>query len=284
MAIVTIGIPFYNAERYLADAIRSVINQSYSDWFLVLLNDGSTDNSLAIARSFECNRIRVISDGVNRGLVFRLNQLSQLSTSLYYARMDADDVMHRDRLSIQVSYLEDHPDVDVVGTGVYYINDINQVYGKGYAVSAAQTKKDALYGKNFYHPTIMGRTDWFRHNPYDEKALRMEDYELWVRTVEDSKFANIDMPLYFYREAGLPYLDKYLLSQKGIRDILRKELNGLEKHWMLLRNYSKCVIFSVITYLKLQKYFLRHKHPVLTEKECKIADFFLKESVASIQL
>ena len=279
MAKVTIGIPFYNAERYLANAIHSVINQSYSDWFLILLNDGSTDNSLNIARSFECDKIKVISDGVNRGLVFRLNQLSQLVTTIYYARMDADDILHRNRISEQVAYLETHRDVDVVGTGVYYINNDNYVYGKGCAENVAQTKKEALNGKGFFHPTIMGKTDWFRHNQYDENAVRMEDFELWVRTVDHSKFANIDKPLYFYREAGLPYLDKYLLSQKGIRRVFRKELKGYEKLNMLFLNYVKCIVFSIITFIRIQNFYFRHKHPSLSIEEREEANHLLLESI-----
>ena len=89
---ITIGIPFYNAEAYLADAIRSVFAQTYEDWELILIDDGSTDNSLAIARSVDDPRVRVYSDGKNKKLASRLNELTQLATYEFIARMDADDV------------------------------------------------------------------------------------------------------------------------------------------------------------------------------------------------
>ena len=76
--LVSIGIPFYNAEKYLDYAIRSVINQSYSNWELILIDDGSTDRSLEIAKSFSDKRIKVLSDGENKGLILRLNQLTEI--------------------------------------------------------------------------------------------------------------------------------------------------------------------------------------------------------------
>ncbi|MCW1511070.1 glycosyltransferase family 2 protein, partial [Acinetobacter baumannii] len=98
--MISIGIPFYNAENFLANAIQSVINQSFKDWELILVDDGSTDKSLDIAREFEKkdNRIKVISDGLNLKLPARLNQIITISKYDFIARMDADDIMHPDRL------------------------------------------------------------------------------------------------------------------------------------------------------------------------------------------
>ena len=93
--LVTIAIPVYNGESYLRDAIQSVVNQTFQDWELYLINDGSTDNSLAIMQEYALNdiRIKVIDDGQNKGLVTRLNQSIETAIGKYYARMDADDIM-----------------------------------------------------------------------------------------------------------------------------------------------------------------------------------------------
>ena len=113
---VTIGIPFYNAKHTLADAIRSVFAQTFQDWELILADDGSTDGSAEIARMVDDPRVTVISDGMNRGLPYRLNKITELARADYIARMDADDLMHPERLTLQVQYLDANPAVDVVST------------------------------------------------------------------------------------------------------------------------------------------------------------------------
>ena len=100
--LVTIGIPFYNASQFLEYAIKSVINQTYTNWELILVDDGSTDDSLSIARSFNDQRIKILSDGVNKGLVSRLNEIILNSRGSYIARMDADDIMHFERIEKQI--------------------------------------------------------------------------------------------------------------------------------------------------------------------------------------
>lgn len=97
--MITIGIPFYNAEAYLADAIKSVLAQTFKEWELILVDDGSSDNSLKIAKEFEKkdSRIRVISDGLNKKLPARLNQIINKARFNIIARMDADDLMDIER-------------------------------------------------------------------------------------------------------------------------------------------------------------------------------------------
>ena len=218
---VTIGIPFYNAEDYLEYAIRSVINQTYLNWELILLDDGSNDNSLEIAKAFSDNRIRIISDGINKGLISRLNQLSSLASGEFYARMDADDIMHFDRIALQVEYLKLHRDVDVVGSNYYSIDTNNKIVGSHIQNTRLNSITDVLKYGCFAHPTVMGRTEWFKKNLYDESCERMEDYELWIRTVQASKFYNLVEPLLFYRSVGVPTLNKYIKSNINIIKLLQ---------------------------------------------------------------
>src|SRR5690554_372042 len=128
--MITIGIPFYNDEHFLDFAIQSVFNQTYTDWKLILISDGGTDGSLSIARSYEKDpRVTIISDGENRKLPYRLNQIAQLSTTKYLARMDADDIMHPERIEKQLEILQKNPDIDVLGTNAYSIDDENNIQG-----------------------------------------------------------------------------------------------------------------------------------------------------------
>src|SRR5512138_427624 len=105
---VSIGIPFYNPGRAFEKAVRSVFSQTHADWELILMDDGSSDGSLELARSITDPRVRVLSDGANRGLCARLNQIAREARHGLLCRMDADDVMHPDRLHRQVEELTAH--------------------------------------------------------------------------------------------------------------------------------------------------------------------------------
>ena len=128
-SLVTIGMPFYNSGNYLRYSIISVINQTYQNWELLVINDGSTDNYREVIDSFHDEKIKIIDDGKNLGLPARLNQLTHLAKGYYYARMDADDIMRLDRITKQVDYMLKNPEIDVVGTMAYGIDGDNNMVG-----------------------------------------------------------------------------------------------------------------------------------------------------------
>lgn len=207
--LVTIAIPIYNAEKYIRNAIQSCINQTYQNWELLLMCDGSTDKSTAIAKEMANgdSRIKLIDDGQNRGLIARLNQSVEMCETKYYARMDADDIMCINRIEEQVKFMEAHTEVDVCGSSIMTIDNKNKIIGSSYN----EGKTDS-----FFHPTVMGRAQWFKANRYADWALRAEDFELWIRTSSNSNFYAIAKPLLFYREFGVPTFKKYYLTQKTI--------------------------------------------------------------------
>lgn len=208
MPLVSIAMPAYNCERYIGYAVRSVLNQTFEDWELLLLNDGSTDRTSEIMRSYAQldDRIRVIDDGENRGLTFRLNQSVALARGKYYARMDADDIMHVDRLKTQVGYLTENPEIDVLGSTAYAINDKNTIT----SYLACAEFPDPHRGGGFIHPSVIGATLWFKQNPYSDNYHRIEDYELWLRASSHSKYYVIQNPLMFYRDSGTTKPRKYI--------------------------------------------------------------------------
>ena len=235
--LVTIAIPIYNAERYLRNAIQSCINQTYKNWELLLMCDGSTDQSTVIAKEFadRDSRIKLIDDGQNRGLIARLNQSVDMCRTKYYARMDADDIMCINRLEEQVTFMEEHTEVDVCGSSIMTIDNNNVIIGSGF-------NNGKVY--SFIHPTVMGRTRWFKANHYADWALRAEDFELWTRTSSRSNFYAIAKPLLFYREFGVPTVKKYYLSQRTIISIARryKEYD---------KSFSWFIKLSISSYVKI---------------------------------
>ena len=116
--LVSIGLPTFNCEKTLAIAIRSILNQTYGNWELLLMEDGSSDRTLEVARSFSDPRISVFTDHSHKGRVPRLNQAVAMSRGEYFARMDADDVAYPERLERQAEYLAWHPDIDLLGCGI----------------------------------------------------------------------------------------------------------------------------------------------------------------------
>jgi glycosyltransferase involved in cell wall biosynthesis len=218
---VTVGIPFLNARATLADAVRSVLAQTYTDWELLLVDDGSTDGSVEIAANIRDPRVRLVSDGVNRGLPDRLNQIAALARGRYCARMDADDLMHPRRLEEQVRFLEANPGVDLVDTATFTIDESSEPLGVRGDRPLNCDPRAILKSGLLIHPTVTGRTAWFRAHPYDRRFVRAEDQELWVRSCGETVFGRLQEPLFFYRESLSGNLRNYLRTEKTNRKILR---------------------------------------------------------------
>lgn len=273
---VTIAIPFYNAEKFLAQAIDSVLWQTYTDWKLILLDDGSTDNSLAIAKTYaqSDSRITVISDGQNKNLGYRLNQIPTLVDTEYLARMDADDIMHPKRIEKQINILINHPEINVLGTNAYTINEKDEVVGKRYEDNQS---KEIINVEGFIHPTIMARTEWFAKNPYDVEAVRIEDVELWYRTHKTSRFMMLTEPLLFYREIGTDYYKKYFKSNDAKKYILRKYANA--KYWNVFfkTNKFKGLIYYLFNLVGMEKLLIQKRNKIIYKKRCNFKTYFNNE-------
>lgn len=212
--LLSVAIPFLNADRTLSDAIRSVFAQTFQDWELILVDDGSRDNSLQIARSVADPRVRVISDGMKKGLPFRLNQIAGLARGQFLARMDADDLMHPDRLQSQLDFFAANPTVEVTSSAVYVIDEENLPVGFRCTQPLQLSARTVFPEARLIHPSVMARTSWFRANPYHEMD-RGEDVELWIRTFQTTNFHNIRVPLMFYRERKSGHLQTALRSRRS---------------------------------------------------------------------
>ena len=201
MPRVTIGLPFFNPGRYLEPAIKSILAQTCTDWELILVNDGSTDDSLDVALAIEDRRIRVLSDGVNRGLTARLNQIARQADGEFIARMDADDLMGDERLSHQVAYLDCHPNVSALGTSAYVLDEDACVIGLLEVPSDPTEIRRRLIQHNLMlHSTVMLRRQLLLEvGGYDENLRYVEDYELWFRLLAKSQLANLQEPLAAFR-------------------------------------------------------------------------------------
>jgi glycosyltransferase involved in cell wall biosynthesis len=198
--VITIAMPFFNGAATLELAIRSLLNQSYGDFELLLCDDGSDDQSLTIAHSFRDPRVICWSDGRRLRLAARLNECIDRARGRYLARMDADDVAYPNRLELQMAFLVAHPEIDLCAAGA-------MVFGKhgrplwrfNPATGHAAITRSPFRGFPLWHPLWMGRIEWFRRWRYDESAWLAQDQELLLRSYGISRFANLPQVLLGYR-------------------------------------------------------------------------------------
>ncbi|WOH38974.1 glycosyltransferase family 2 protein [Thalassotalea fonticola] len=260
--MITIGIPFYNPGKYFKESIQSILLQSYTDFELILLDDGSTDDSLKIAHSFQDKRIKIVSDGLNLGLPARLNQIIDMASGKYIARMDADDLVSTERLAKQVEFLDHNIDIDLVSTGICSITYDSEIIA--YRLPSAEkssnlTVNEGILGTTgIAHATIMARRDWCIRNRYDEKIKLIEDYQLWLEASfkGDLKVGFIKEALYFYRE------ESSIEYKKVMRAYKTKLKINLERYKATASKLTIPKLYFYL-YLKLAICFLLNKFGLL---------------------
>ncbi|GAE64705.1 glycosyltransferase [Chryseobacterium indologenes] len=231
MSLVTIGIPVFNAEKFIFKSIQSILNQTYQNFELIITDDGSTDKTLKIIEFFKDSRIKVIADGMNRGISFRLNQQINLAQGKYFVRMDADDIMFPDRIEKQVKFLENNKKIDVVGTSVVVLDDEDHIIG--YREAILLNEYTDLFNKIlFNHPTVAGRIEFFKKFLYSEDLAGVEDADLWIRSFPSSNFDIIKEPLLFYRDPLVFKLKTYK-SRLTKKNKLFRSNEYLKSHFIL---------------------------------------------------
>lgn len=267
--MVTVGIPFYNAEKHLQLAIMSVLDQTFTNYELILSDDGSTDNSLKIARSFDDPRIKILSDGQNRGIAFRLNEQIALARGRFFVRMDADDIMDPERIEIQITHLIKNPLLDVVGSSAVVIDEENQILG--YRNCTIHSNIEQVFRHVcFIHPTVTGKIEWFRKFGYSEKLKGVEDYDLWIRSFSQSSFGTIDKPLFFYRDPHEVKISTYRFRQKQLRLALKwnKELISnipLLFYRLIIESFLKELIMVLSKGISLDGYIVSKRNRILPD-------------------
>jgi glycosyltransferase involved in cell wall biosynthesis len=200
-SLVSIGMPAFNCARTLSDAIHSILLQTFTDWELLIVDDGSTDETVSIARSFSDPRIRVFTRSDNQGLPTRLNECVGLARGQYFARMDADDVSYSKRLELQLAYLRAHPEIDLVGGSISIFLGAGHLQGwRPAKLSHASICGPVTSRMSLAHVTWCGRRDWFLANPYDVRRTFAQDRELLLRSHRYSTFAAIPEVLVGVRE------------------------------------------------------------------------------------
>lgn len=281
---VTIGIPVFNAGKYLENAIYSVLSQTYQNFELLISLDGVTDNSAEISKSFNDNRIHLIEGKENRGIAYRLNEQVKLAQGYYFARMDADDIMFPDRIETQLKYMLENPDIDVVGSQAAVIDENNKIIGLRICDPhfTSQTIRKKIL---FIHPTIFGKTSWFLKNTYSVELDGVEDFYLWNTTFSKSKFYVLSETLLFYRDPPLSAINTYLKRQKQVRKALQKLnsnslLNLISYYQLVYKSNLKSAAYFVLWKLNLTRVLVSHRNSSLSTVKSLIYNDILNEIIS----
>ncbi|WP_232667185.1 glycosyltransferase family 2 protein [Pseudonocardia sp. TRM90224] len=203
---VSVVMPVRNVERSIDATMRSLVGQTLREWELVVVDDGSTDATVARLRAWAAadRRIVVHVDGRNQGISARLNQGVARCRAELVARMDGDDICYPQRLEKQVAYLRAHPDVDLVGAGEMVFSSDGTPRGPRTVEGGHElVTADVLHGIPLSHPTWLGRRRWFVEHPYDGRRNGCEDQDVLLRAHRTSRYANMPDVLLAYREDGI---------------------------------------------------------------------------------
>ncbi len=180
-------MPVYNASLFLKEAIESILNQNYSNFEFIIINDGSTDNSLDIIKSFNDPRIIIVNNEKNLGIIKTRNIGLKMAKGKYIANMDADDISLPNRLEKQVAYLDSHPDTAIIASRLVLINDLNKEIGVWQEDVRTNTYEDILTTLPVINcvgqPTIMMRADVVKRIGYFEGFMHNEDWGLWLHVL-----------------------------------------------------------------------------------------------------
>jgi glycosyltransferase involved in cell wall biosynthesis len=251
---ITVVMSVYNGEATIVSAIDSICRQTYSDWDLVIIDDGSTDGTADLLEAVvSCDpRIRLIRNSKNLGLAAALNIGWRQAKGELIARMDADDISLPNRFEKQVAFLANHPEVDVLGTAQESVDANGEVLGYGYRPELHEELASKMYRINpMIHPSVVMRRSFLEAlEGYDESKwlLRAEDADLWLRGYKKFRFHNLQEPLLQYRISHKPSTQTIAgIAYAQLRAAYREGLL-LSKGWYALRAIVAGVLIRMNIY------------------------------------
>ena len=235
---VSVILPAFNCEKYIGKAIQSLLHQTFTDFEVIIVNDGSTDKTEANILQFDDPRIVYLKNPENKGLIYSLNRAIEQSRGKYIGRMDADDVSLPERLAMQKQYLDEHPQTAMVATTISFIDENGNDHGiwslDRKMISAALIRNKMPFENCIAHPSVMIRSDVLKKLKYNPRQVNIEDYDLWLRLLNRGYVIDkIDEPLLLYR-----------MHDDSITHLYLKKKNFFFKHLRMKRIFLAKEILS----------------------------------------
>lgn len=220
--VVTVLMPVYNGERYLWEAVESVLGQSYKNFEFLIIDDGSTDRSAEIVQSYSDPRIRLVHNSNNQGIIATLNKGIELARGKYVARMDSDDISLPSRLKKQVAFLESHPEVGICGSWIRVFGDGRDEVWR-LPTDHRKIVCSLLFNSVLPHPSVLMSLKILKMHSlnYNPLYVSAEDYAFWIKAAQYTTLANIDEVLLWYRlhpqQVGQQNIVEQQLSSRHLR-------------------------------------------------------------------
>lgn len=268
---VSVYMPVYNSEKYLKESIQSVLSQTFENYEFIIIDDGSTDNSIQIIKSFKDKRIKLVRN--THDFIDSLNLGLKLSGSKYIARMDADDIMMPARLEVQYKFMEENQHIDVCSSWHKCFGDRNSVYATN------RVNHDEIIESMIFCNPISNPTTMFRKSIIDKNNIRFnhqfayaEDYKFWVDVSKVARFEIIP-----------EILLKYRISENQLTTQKNKIISSLTKK--IKREVAKEVLAKLNPSIKLPErltfHFLKqlqgfHNADVETQKHLRMLNLYIK--------
>ena len=235
---VSIILPAYNCEKFIGKAIESVLLQSFPDFELIIINDGSTDKTEMIILGYADPRIVYLKNPENKGLIFTLNRGIALAHGKYIARMDADDICQPERFEKQKNFLDQHINIAVLATTIDFINEAGIKTGvwesDRQTITPQQIKRKIIFENCIAHPTVMMRAELIKDLKYSRNQKNIEDYDLWLRVLNRGLIiAKLDEPLLLYR-----------LHEDSVTSQHLKNRNPFFKHLMMKSRFLRNILWT----------------------------------------
>ena len=264
---VSVIMSVYNGERYLREAIDSILNQTFKDFEFIIVDDGSIDRTLEILKEYaeKDERIRIITNSENIGLTKSLNKAIKFAKGKYIARMDADDISLPERLEKQIEFMEKNPEVGLLGTAYYETNQEGEIIGRrNFSITNEKLKKVLIKYNPFFHSSVMiKKTILDKVGLYNENIPTAQDYDLWFRIAKNYKLANLSEFLMKRR-----YTKEMISIKKENEQIfwaqkarIRAIQRGQYSKWAYFYLLKPFLVSKMPFFLRklLRKYFLKRK-------------------------
>lgn len=203
--LVSIIMPAFNAEKYLKESVDSILNQTYKNWELLIINDGSSDNTEKLISEYvaQDSRIFGLENEGNKGLVFTRNKGLQAAKGKYVANLDSDDIAYPNRLNLQINYLEENPNVVLLGSSCELIDEKGNHLGfEKREIGQNQIKSVLVFSNYFINSTVVIRREKLENLSYADNYAPAEDYQLVTQLKDSGELVNLEEVLVKYRLHG----------------------------------------------------------------------------------
>lgn len=241
---ISVVMPAYNAEKYIGEAIESILHQTFSDFECIIIDDGSTDRTWETIQEYtqKDERIVGVKNGKNIQISATLNKGVGMAKWEYIARMDADDISMPERFAKQVAFLDANPDVGIVWWSMQLFNEKGVIWTRQYYLTDLEIRKHLFFFSPFCHPSIMMRAElvrmvWW----YGLDMVYAEDYDLYFKLGTKTQFANLSETVLQYRVSGAWITVSRLREMEKKTMLVRKK--AVEEYWYSMRLVDKAYLF-----------------------------------------